>query len=262
MLKAPDRAIWIRRGKWAAVFVVVLMILDAGRVLPVFAAPLWLSESREVSATSVHSDIAISDERAAAVADAVSRLEARDAWSGADRSTRVLLISSPSTYAVLTRLLSLNSDSQGFTIGGTVVISVSFVESMRDRWGAAYAGTILDGDLAHIVGHEMAHVAVNRRLGRRVSRRLPRWKAEGLAEYYSSDPGAAPSTPELAHRVREFTGPARPRAGAIRRQYIEASLLMSYLTSVEGWDVGQILEGPEDSTALLSRMQTWADGVR
>ena len=234
------------------------VILNAARVIPFFTARLWLPNHRSVRTADVHSDIPISDTHAEAVAEAVSRLEAHEAWLGPERSTRVLLISNARTYGILARLVGLSSESQGLSLGRTAVISLSFLESMRARWGPAYAGTILDGDLAHLVGHEMAHMALMTRLGRRTVVRLARWKGEGLAEYYSSDPDAVPSTPELARRVRDFLGPNAPRAGAIRGQYIEASLLVSYLTAVEGWTVDRIVDGPEDSTELVAEMKAWA----
>jgi len=260
--KTARRRIWFRRGKWAVAAIVGLLVLDAGRVVPVFTAPWWLPERHAVGTTVIHSDAAISDQQVATVAAAMSRLEANDTWPSSDRSTRVLLISSPRTYAFLAGLIRRNSDSQGFGLGRTAVSSLSFVETMRTRWGAAYSGTIVDGDLAHIDAHEMAHMAETDRLGRSVYRRLPRWKMEGLAEYHSSDPSEALTDSELARRVRELLGPDGPQAGAIRRQYIEASLLLSYLTAVEGWRVDQIVGAPRDSTGLVSRMRSWAEATR
>ena len=259
--KRPHRFGWRRGAKWLGLAVAVFVILNAARALPFFTAGLWLAEHRTVQTVAIHSDIPIQESHADAVADAVSRLQANEAWAGSKRSARVFLISEESTYRRLARLVGLPGGSQGFSLAGTAVISLPFLETMRARWGPAYAGTILDGDLAHIVAHEMAHIAMMRRLGRGTVVRLPRWKAEGLAEHYSFDPGAVAAAPELARRVRDFLGPEGPRPGPIRSQYIEASLLVSYLTIVEAWTVDRIVAGPEDPAVLVGQMKEWAAGT-
>ena len=65
----------------------------------------------------------------------------------------------------------------------TIFVSLTFLEEMEERYGPRFRYSLVEGDLAHIVTHEIVHTLVEEELGRFAAKRLPRWKLEGYCEY-------------------------------------------------------------------------------
>ena len=67
-----------------------------------------------------------------------------------------------------------------------VFVSQENIQDKAKKYGKAYQNSLLEGNLAHIIAHEITHADIQDYMGILAKRNFPRWKDEGYCEYIST----------------------------------------------------------------------------
>ncbi len=149
-----------------------------------------------------------------------------------------VLLCNEETYTVFAEVFRRPIQSQGIYIPffNYVLINVPFIREMQERSDGRFSYNLLEGNIIHIISHEIIHQLLKEELGFLKVRSLPQWKQEGFCEYWASrwakqrDPSYT-----LKSRVDQYNSGFYDQAGSVRKDYIEAHLLTEYyFTELEG----------------------------
>lgn len=157
---------------------------------------------------------------------------------------RIYLCRSPQLYRFFARLMGLAPNSQGLNapLVHTIFVSLPFLDEMRERYGPRFRYSLVEGDLAHVVTHEIVHTLVEEELGRFAAKRLPHWKLEGYCEYAAVQvPVRHDELDSLESRYSRYKTLERLGPGPTRLGYVRGQLLVEYLMSVEGWSFNRLM---------------------
>ncbi len=253
--KAPKEQ---RRGhRWRRI---LLLFLGTGIFL--VCAPLvivgWpdlaFSHRFEQGRFVVRSDAALEPELSQVLQDVETRLRGLEI-DRPEIQHRIYLCRSPRLYRFFAQLMRLSPNSQGLNapLVHTIFISLTVIEEMAERYGSRFRYSLVEGDLAHVVTHEIVHTLVEEELGTFAAKRLPHWKLEGYCEYAAVQEAVRQDTLDsLASRHSRFKALEQIGPGPIRLSYVRSQLLVEYLLTVEGWSF-QRLMGDEPGAEAVYR---------
>lgn len=232
--------------RWRRIVLLLLMggIIFSGTPLvivgwPDLAFPHCFEQGRFV----VRSDAPLDPGLSQALQDVEKRLRVLEI-DRPDLQHRIYLCGSPRLYRFFARLMGLAPNSQGLNapLVNTIFISLTFVDEMKERYGSRFRYSLVEGDLAHIVTHEIVHTFVEEELGRFAAKRLPRWKLEGYCEYAGVlDAVRRNELDSLESRYTRYESLERLGPGPTRLGYVRGQLLVEYLMTVEGWSFDRLM---------------------
>lgn len=183
------------------------------------------------------------------------------------RTDRVYLFEDPGLYRLFVRLSLLRVEPQGYNLSifGNSYISTTRHRKMADRTGGLPEYSIWDGDLSHLIAHEVAHQHVIDHIGRGTWKRLPHWKQEGIPEYIANIGPVTENGPPLAERVAILLDDRQWQAtrgidGAWGwdRIHYEAGLMVEYLIRQEGCTLDDIAADRIAAEDVRHRMIAWS----
>jgi len=176
----------------------------------------------------------------------------------------VYICKNPRLYAFFTFLSLLPKRTMGFNLS---VLENSFISRTRveevscgNPWKLRH--TCLEGDLAQVICHELAHAYTQEKLGFRLYRDIPKWKSEGYAEYAST----------IAAIRKDGRNPLRGRMGKLFdnslwihsdtvRKIYQAQLLVEFLSEVKGLSFDEIMSEQVTEADTLEEMKRWASSL-
>lgn len=259
----------IRRAivRWTVRLLIVVVVL-IGLQVSVLAFPQMLLPHATRSGTVViytRTPVTEDIERLAARVD--HRLHGCEFYDST-RTDRVFLFENQDLYKFYVRLSLLPNVPQGFglSIFGNSYVDVNRNRSLGDWTGGVPKYSIYDGNLSHLIAHEIAHHYVTDRIGRSRWKSLPHWKREGLPEYIANIGPVEEDGASLESRIailRDDTqwwaaGRADGREGWDRIHY-RAGLLIEYLIREEGYTIDEIVSDTTDRNEIENRMYAWAE---
>jgi hypothetical protein len=237
-------------------------------LVPILAIPIsavafpypFFEHSKEYGHCVVYSDGEFDAGFAEVMDDVNRRLECVEILPEGS-ANRVFLCRSQKLYSMFARISRVHPNMQGFNLSifGNTFVSLPRVDYVRRmlHGGAPYG--MREGNLAHVIAHEVVHDLSQNEIGFNEYRRLPLWKREGYAEY-----GA------IAGAVRREGGPdLRGRIGVLlddsywgggrdpARVYYEAELLVEYLIEVEGRTFAQVMSEDVTFDETYGDMMDW-----
>jgi hypothetical protein len=181
------------------------------------------------------------------------------------RTDRVFVFKNRNLYTFFARLALLKHIPQGFNLS---VFGNSFVNSARNRalgemTGGSPKYSIYDGELAHVIAHELAHQYLIDRIGRSTWRHLPHWKQEGIPEYIANiGLIRADTAATLARRVWVLNDDGawrttRQNAYGWDRIHYEAGLLVEYLMEQCSYTLEDIISDSVTAQDVRVALSIW-----
>jgi len=146
-------------------------------------------------------------------------------------SYQIYLCNSPKTYGLFSNKVGKPQKTQGFNLQplNHIFINISFVHEMRSRNYAGFKYHILEGNLSHLLAHEICHQLIAEQIGFFRMRRIDSWKLEGFCEYSASK---RMKTTDPSYRFSEFAANYfNGRFDDIstgRKFYIESMIMVEY----------------------------------
>ncbi len=100
----------------------------------------------------------------------------------------IYLCNSPKTYGIYSKKVGKPQKTQGFNLQPLdhIFINVSFIQEIKSRNKSGFKYHILEGNLAHLIAHEICHQLIADSIGFLRMRRIDNWKLEGYCEYSAS----------------------------------------------------------------------------
>ncbi|MEZ5332821.1 MAG: hypothetical protein R2991_12390 [Thermoanaerobaculia bacterium] len=182
---AASRREETRRGsRWRRILLLLLAcgILLAGAPLlivgwPDPAFPHRLEQGRFV----VRSDAPLDPALPQVLQDVETRLRSLEIDRPGMRH-RIYLCRSPRLYGFFARLMGLSPTSQGLNapVVHTIFVSLTFLDELKESYGPRFRYSLVEGDLAHVVTHEIGAHPRRRRAGEVRDEALAPLEARGL----------------------------------------------------------------------------------
>lgn len=182
------------------------------------------------------------------------------------QTVRAYVFYNSKMFALVARLALLGRVPQGFNLS---VFGNSFVNVRRSRelsnLSSGYPRySIYDGDLSHLIAHEIAHQLLIDRIGRTRWRKLPFWKQEGIPEYIANIALLrADSSAHLAQRLEILRDDSAWRlshpGGTMSwdRIHYEAGLMVEFLLEECDYTLEDVLADSTDGDSVRQRLLGW-----
>lgn len=254
--KLPDAKKLVRFGL-LLLFTLLLAEALCGLLL-IFPQPFF-HFSHTTKNLHLYSDAPLTASEKAQVED-LAQLLSRETMNIPSINHRIFLSNSSRRYAFYGFLVNKNSNSQGFNVEptGNIFINKPFIDGIRRQYGPAYSYTLLEGDLSHIIAHEIVHTLVTKKLGFWKSRALPAWKKEGYAEYLAAK---LRSSDELSFNFRDryahFQRFSPDTISPVRLHYLESQLLLHYLMEIERMDFDSVMHTSLTEAEVFDQLKAW-----
>lgn len=248
-----------RIAQWTSRLLLALLAVGVLYVgLVTFPSPLFAH--KETHGTyRVYSDEAIGTDLVHVIEDLDRRVRAME-HEPPDASQRIYLCGTKK-YSFFAFLLRRSPESLaiGLSVANETFVSLDRVRLFADRNRGVLRHTRFEGNLAEVVAHEIAHFNSVRALGYRRHLSQPLWKSEGWAEYQANlatmraDPDY-----DLVRRVELLLDESHwgGRHGLARSLW-ESQLLVEYLGTVEGYDLGDLVADEVTESAARESMMAW-----
>lgn len=249
--------------KWLGRALAVLVLILAVPISALAFPYPFFSHSEEFGHCVVYSDEEFAAGFDEVMKDVNKRLESVEVLPEGG-ANRVFLCRSQKLFSVFARLSRVNPNVQGFNLSllGNTFVSVPRVDYVRATYGPYPPYGMREGDIAHVIAHEVIHDLSQNEIGFIMYYRLPVWKREGYAEY-----GA------VASKIREDEGPGlRQRIPVLlndgnwgggrdpAREYYESELLVEYLIEIEGRTFEEIMSAEITRDDAHKKMMNWYEG--
>lgn len=246
--------------KWATrLFVALCLILAVPISALAFPYPLFDHQGK-FDRCVVYSDGELDAEFAGVMKDVNRRLESVEVLPP-DKANRVFLCRSQRLYSLFARLSLVNPKVQGFNLSlfGNTFVSVRRVEATRASSGGFPRYGVKEGDIAHVIAHEVIHDLSQDVIGYLKYYRLPMWKREGYAEYGAVISAIGDDAEAgLGRRIAFFMEDRDWRQGHdFAREYYRAELMVEYLIDVEGYAFEDIMADEISFDIAYTRMMAW-----
>ena len=239
--------------KWVVLLFFIVISVEGIRALFLLFPQPFFQHKVDVAAFTIFADSTLDSSTMTMVQEAVLRVTQSDIYSDT-RNHRVFLCNDERKYAFFSFLAGKNKYSQGFNIEptGNIFISLPFIDTIRANYGLAYTSTLLEGNLAHIITHEILHTFITNKQGFWTSRNLPSWKKEGYCEY-----GAGHPKWNLLERTHQFKSLRPSSIPPIRMHYLQSRLLIQYLIEIERKDFAAIMDDTTDEQQVIAAWNQW-----
>ena len=246
--------------KWSGRALIALVLILAIPISAVAFPYPFFEHSENFGHCVVYSDAEFDAGFDEVMADVNRRLECVEVLPEGS-SNRVFLCRSQKLYSMFARISRVHPNMQGFNLSilGNTFVSVPRVDYVRGAFHRGAPYNMREGDLAHVIAHEVAHDLSQNEIGFFKYLKLPLWKREGYAEY-----GA------VTGAIREEGGPGlRERIGVLlddsywggrkdpARVYYEGELLVEYLIEVEGRTFSQVMSRDVTFDTTYGDMMDW-----
>lgn len=219
----------------------------------------WFPYKLQYQNFSVHSDQKIDGGFSEILDDTTERLAFSEFYEP-DRSYRIFLCNDVKNYSFFASLVELSPKSQGFNVQfvGNIFLSLQFIKIIQSQFGTGYKNTVLEGSVAHILTHEIAHTYNGKKLGYFAERKLPLWKNEGYAEYTAAKYAIQKnSVYEFIDQLITLVDNDQLKNHPIRRQYIQSLLIVTYLAEIKNMTFQHIVELEVPERELLAEIKEW-----
>jgi hypothetical protein len=245
---------WLLR---ATLLVVVLFALQVSTLA--FPQP-WFGHREQTDCCTVYSDVPFDAELRDVLRDVEDRLQAVELYEPGE-NYRIFLCGSPKRFALFARLAFVYPLVQGFNLSllGNTFVSPTRIAELGESaaWDPPYG--MREGNLAHVIAHEIVHQVTEAELGFSAYYRLPGWKSEGYAEYGSkiqvtrNDPDAT-----LAHRIEYLeSDPSWAHHPNFVRDVYRGHLMVEYLAEVRGRNFADIMKEEVTEEETYRAMIEW-----
>jgi hypothetical protein len=245
---------WPRR---LLVSLVALALLYAAiTTLPfIFPYPLF-SHKMPYQNLAAYSDAAFEPDFVSTLQNVQRRLEGGEICD-ATATHRIFICRSEKLYGFFAFLAGLNANSQDFNVDlfGRIFISAPFIEQLRGRSGDRYRHALIEGNLAHIIAHEIMHSCLAEKLGYRRAHALPAWKQEGYAEYGATIKAIkADTTYDFHARAAKIFDTSFLANMPLRRSYYEAQVLVEYSLEIKRMDFSELIDARVTKAEALKNL--------
>ena len=224
----------------------------------VFPSPLFAHE-RSYGTYRVYSDEAIAADFDRVINDLDRRLEGME-HAPPDASQRIYLCGA-TKYSFFAFLARKGSDSLaiGLSVANETFVSLDRVRLFAAMNRGVFRHTRLEGNLAEVVAHEIAHFNSLRALGYRAHLDQPLWKSEGWAEYQANrsairaDPGH-----DLRRRVDLLLDDSHwSERHEMARRLFEHQLLVEFLGDVKAYRLEDLVKEDVTEVSTREQMMVW-----
>ena len=143
---------------------------------------------------------------------------------------QIYLCNNPETYGVFSKKVGKPQNTQGFNLQplNHIFINVSFVKEMKSRNNVGFKYSILEGNLSHIIAHEICHQLIAEQIGFLRMRKIDSWKLEGFCEYAASKRIKENDTSyRFSESVANYFNGRFDTISSGRRFYIESMIITS-----------------------------------
>lgn len=209
----------------------------------------------------VYSEEPVGSDLRKEISDAKKRLTASPIHDSSERQY-IFLCSNNETYASFAKPLNASPTSQGLNILPLkhVIISLPNIRDKRERFGEEYKHTVVEGNLAHIIAHEITHGDIQDQVGMMNVRSIPQWKDEGFAEYAATIYAVRNDhSAELKARIRRAMQPDFLQGYSTQRLYIHSQILVEYLMEEEQLTFDELMKEEWIIEKAKSLMMQWLD---
>lgn len=250
---------WTFRTLLLAILLVMLWLS-----IPAFPYPFF-THRYQYEYCTVYSDSPLDSDFDDIISNFNKRLEASPLYDR-DKNNRIFLSHSRKLFGFYTKVCLLNPSIQGFNLSilGNTFVSVPRVNDMFESTGGIPRYGIRDGDLSHVLAHELTHQYIEDEIGFIRTNRLPLWKLEGYTEY-----GAhigfirEDSTATLENRIdglleiRYWNDPD----GYARNVY-KGELMVEYLSEIKGYSLSEIMDDSVTYEDTYDKLMEWYEDNR
>jgi hypothetical protein len=227
--------------------------------IPAFPHPFF-PHRYQYEYCTVYSDSVLTSDFQHTIQHLNKRLEANDLHDPG-KNTRIFLSHSRRLFGFYARICLLNPSIQGFNLSlfGNTFISVQRVKDMFERTGGFPGYGIRDGDMAHVLAHEITHQYIKDEIGYIKNYRLAPWKREGYAEY-GANIGMIreDSTASLKNRIEAYLNNRYwENPGSIERDYYKSELMVEFLSEIKGYNLTDIMDDSVKHDETFNDMLVW-----
>lgn len=249
-----------KTGKWILILFAVGIAIEGIRSIPLLFPYPFFAHNMTLGGFTFYANTDFNSTFRSGIKDSIDRIKQSKLYEPS-RHHRVFICEKESRYAFFSALAGRNKFSQGINVEptGNIFISKPFIESIRIDYGAAYANTLLEGSVSHIIAHEVTHTLITDSIGYWKSKKLPNWKKEGYAEYVASQRASLipDNHAQLAFEFERFLSLDTRSISPIRLHYLESKLLIHYLIHVQNMSMGSIFHDAIDEETVASDLYQW-----
>lgn len=251
--------------KWALkVLFLSILLLIIWLSIPAFPYPFF-PHKQQYNYCTVYSDTPLETDFQNTINNLNKRLEAFPLHNP-EKNNRIFLAHSRKLFEFYARVCLLNPSIQGFclTLFGNTFISIPRVNDMFELTGGIPRYGIRDGDMSHVLAHEIIHQYIEDETGFIKAYKLPPWKREGYAEY-----GAhigiikEDSTASLENRIggllenRYWNNPYN-----YARSVYKGELMVEYLSEIREYSLSEIMDDSVTYENSYDAMVQWYEDNR
>jgi len=244
--------------------VLVILLVMLWLSIPAFPYPFF-PHKQQYNYCTVYSDTPLETDFQNTIQNLNKRLEANP-LNNPGKNNRIFLSHSRKLFGFYTKVCLLNPSIQGFNLSifGNTFVSVPRVNDMLESTGGIPRYGIRDGDMSHVLAHELTHQYIEDEIGFIRTNRLPQWKLEGYSEY-----GAhigfirEDSTATLENRIdgllenRYWNDP-----NGYARNVYKGELMVEYLSEIKGYSLADIIHDSVTYENTYNQMLEWYENNR
>ena len=171
---------------------------------------------------------------------------------------QIYLCNNPKTYGIFSRKVGKPINTQGFNIQplNHIFINVSFVKEMKSRNNSGFKYHIIEGDLSHLIAHEICHQLIAGRIGFIRMRNVDSWKLEGYCEYSASKHiKEIDVSYSFGDFVTDFFGGQFYNISTGRKFYIESLIITEYYLDYKNKSFIDLVNDNIDKEKLLQEIK-------
>jgi len=177
---------------------------------------------------------------------------------GYDKGTyKIYICNLPETYGPFARRVGRPVNTQGFNLEplNYIFINASFINEVKLQNQSEYKYSILEGNLAHIIAHEICHQLITAEIGYFTMRKIETWKIEGFCEYAASK-RVKLSDPkyQFGKQVVDFQNGKYQAISPGRRFYIESQICVEYYLDYRNKNFVDLLEEDLSREGLIKEI--------
>lgn len=172
---------------------------------------------------------------------------------------QIYLCNRPETYGIFSKKVGKPQKTQGFNLQplNYIFINVSFVQEMKSRNDVGFKYHILEGNLSHLIAHEICHQLIAKRIGFLRMRRIDNWKLEGFCEYSASK---RVKKKDASYRFSEFAADffngRFDNISSGRRFYIESMIITEYYLDYRNKNFNNLVNDDINKGILLHEIKS------
>lgn len=251
----------MNRAKWFALVLLTVLLVLAGFIM--FKNRMLLfpkkhfNYSRDYQNFNIYSEQPIPDDIDTLFDQVSYRL--KNVLQYQAYTYDIFLCAQPKTYAMFAQEVGRPAKTQGFNLQplNFIFINQTFINEMNKRNIFGYQYNILEGDIVHIIAHEIVHQLIAEKIGYFNMRQLEVWKLEGFCEYAASkrkkesDPSYSFSELYWSYQKGMFD-----HVSAGRKEYIASMICVEYLLDYKAQDFEQLVLEQQSQKEVLMEINS------